>query len=297
MTHNPLRRQVVPALFALTLLSGVAAGGVAHAASGWLGVSLRPIFAEPTPEQTEPPAEIGVWISHVFPESGAEAAGVKKGDRVFAFDGEPTTTVEGVVDRVAKRRVGAVIRLEVEREGKRLVLDVPLKARPDLEEVARRRWVGQTLPETFSFADARTGETLRLKDLAGKPILLEYWATWCGPCKWLLPSLRVLRSRYGKDGLALVRVSSEDAATVRGYLAAERVPKTETVVLDADGEIQMELLIQSVPTMILIDERSVVRDMIFGAMPLSMLDKRVRRLLRRPAHEGAARDDEAEEGR
>jgi thiol-disulfide isomerase/thioredoxin len=61
----------------------------------------------------------------------------------------------------------------------------------------------------FTLKDANNKD-VRLSDLKGKVILLDFWATWCGPCKIEIPWFIEFQNKYGKDGLAVVGVSVDD---------------------------------------------------------------------------------------
>jgi len=62
--------------------------------------------------------------------------------------------------------------------------------------------VGEPVPE-WSFKDSE-GNTLALKDLRGKVVLMDFWATWCGPCKKIMPDLQKLHEEFGDKGLVVL---------------------------------------------------------------------------------------------
>ena len=61
----------------------------------------------------------------------------------------------------------------------------------------------------FALSDA-DGRTVKLSDYKGKVILLDFWATWCGPCKFEIPGFVELQTKYGKHGLQVIGVSVDD---------------------------------------------------------------------------------------
>jgi thiol-disulfide isomerase/thioredoxin len=110
-------------------------------------------------------------------------------------------------------------------------------------------------------------------------VLVDFWATWCGPCRFVAPKLSTLQSRYGAQGLSVVGVSTEDAQDVA--LFAERTAMGYPVGSDAHGETTRSYGVSSLPTMVLIDKRGVVRDVSIGYDPGedARLEQSIRSLL------------------
>jgi len=82
---------------------------------------------------------------------------------------------------------------------------------------AARRSGGTTVAAMSSVApdftlEALDGKSVRLSDLRGKAVLLNFWATWCGPCKIEMPWFVELQSKYGPEGLQIVGVAMDDAS-------------------------------------------------------------------------------------
>jgi len=69
---------------------------------------------------------------------------------------------------------------------------------------------GSVAPD-FVLTDIKTGQPVRLSDFRGKAVLLNFWATWCPPCKVEIPWFIDLQKQYGPQGLAVVGVAMDDA--------------------------------------------------------------------------------------
>ena len=113
---------------------------------------------------------------------------------------------------------------------------------------------------TATLAD---GSTFTLSDHEGKVILLNFWATWCGPCVGEMPAFERLQETYGED-LALVAVNSgEDEATVAGFL--EENGYTFPVVLDPEYAVSSLYPTEGIPYTVIIGTDGKVASIQLGA--------------------------------
>jgi thiol-disulfide isomerase/thioredoxin len=86
----------------------------------------------------------------------------------------------------------------------------------------------------FTLKDV-AGKAVALASLKGKVVLLDFWATWCGPCKIEIPWFVEFQNKYGKDGLQVVGVSIDDtAAKLKPYVAAMKMNYPVLQGLDHD---------------------------------------------------------------
>ena len=113
--------------------------------------------------------------------------------------------------------------------------------------------VGDTFP---ALADERLEGTIpALKD---KVVLVDFWASWCGPCKASFPALKEIHGKYSGQGLVIVAVSiDENKSDMQEFLKKNAVPFA--AVRDAKGNLAEKLDIQSIPTSFLIDRTGKIR--------------------------------------
>ena len=95
------------------------------------------------------------------------------------------------------------------------------------------------------------GKRWRLEALAGKVVVLNFWATWCVPCRVEMPSLAALAARRSRDGVVVAAINYlESAAKIRGYL--EQAPFKPPILLDSDGDATVAWTPRVFPTTVLI---------------------------------------------
>ena len=107
------------------------------------------------------------------------------------------------------------------------------------------------------------GKRLSLEDFRGRVVLLNIWATWCGPCRAEMPSLDRLQALHGADGLDVIAVSvdREGAAVVRAYYQKSGIRNLKLYV-DSDRATQSAFRPDGIPMSVLIDrEGNVVGEM------------------------------------
>jgi len=129
------------------------------------------------------------------------------------------------------------------------------------EQPALKAWGGKPTPELAT----RTveGNPVDLKDLRGRVVLVNFWATWCEPCKDELPSLVKLKEQLAGRPFELVTVNyGEFPDRINQYLARSgiRLP----VLLDTQNEISREWNVGGLPMTFLVDARGRVRYYVFG---------------------------------
>jgi peroxiredoxin len=100
---------------------------------------------------------------------------------------------------------------------------------------------------------ALDGGQISLKEQGGKVVIMEYWATWCGPCRFSTPSLEVIYRRFKDRGVtALLINAGESPERIRKW--AER-RFTAPILLDANGEVARLYGVEGIPRLFVIDQQ------------------------------------------
>ena len=116
--------------------------------------------------------------------------------------------------------------------------------------------------------ESTEGTAYRLEDtVAGsRVVLINYWATWCPPCRIELPQLERLYSRYRDSGLQILAVDvGEDEETVREFLGRRSV--SFPVLLDPERHVAVQYHVEAFPTTIVLDSEGRVIDVVEGLQP------------------------------
>lgn len=107
------------------------------------------------------------------------------------------------------------------------------------------------------------GETVKLEDLRGQPVLLTFWATWCSACRGQMPYLQAAFEEKGQEVKFIAIDVGEGSGTVKQYI--EDMGLSFTVALDRSRSVASDYNIRYFPTTFLVDEQGVIRDMRLGA--------------------------------
>ncbi|HTR54582.1 MAG TPA: TlpA disulfide reductase family protein [Kofleriaceae bacterium] len=114
----------------------------------------------------------------------------------------------------------------------------------------------------FAFANAVGGAPIRLGDHHGHVVVLEFWATWCGPCEITAEYLGKLQRKLGKAGVDVIGATNEERAVVKKYL--DEHPPEYAIGLDVDDAATRSYVISGLPTIVLIDRTGTVREVLYG---------------------------------
>lgn len=132
--------------------------------------------------------------------------------------------------------------------------------------------------ETVGLLDL-DGNPIRLADLRGRPVWINFWATWCPPCQEETPILREMYDKYADDGLALVAVSVQESTAddVKAYV--DRYDLNYTVGFDGTSAIFHTYHAFVLPTQIFLDREGKVSQVILGGVTRAEADEIISGLL------------------
>lgn len=114
--------------------------------------------------------------------------------------------------------------------------------------------------------------------LGKNPILLDFWAAWCPPCREALPKIADAAAQYAPQGLVVCAVNiGEEPATINGFLSARSLELP--VALDEDSRVASMYNVRFLPTLVFIDRDGTIKHVRTGAVSESELERNIRKIL------------------
>ena len=142
--------------------------------------------------------------------------------------------------------------------------------------VAQDPLVGQPAPDIR--LASLDGTPMALSDLRGKPVIINFWASWCLPCRDEFPLLKTTRERYGSDGLEILGVVHDDGADPARAFAAS-YGATWPMVVDTDDVAWNAYHGAFLPISYFVDRAGIVRAVSYGPPPVAVMDQYVAKII------------------
>src|SRR6202011_4235235 len=127
---------------------------------------------------------------------------------------------------------------------------------------------GSSGPAPQFALDARGGSKISLKQYKGQVVMLNFWASWCGPCRQEMPLLESIYKKYNKMGFTLIGVNVEpDSKDAEGFLKQLQTPVSFPVIYDKDSTVSKAYDVQGMPSTVIIDRKGNIRVLHRGYKP------------------------------
>ena len=131
--------------------------------------------------------------------------------------------------------------------------------------------VGKPAPD-FSLSDLNE-KPYRLSDFRGKVVFLNFWATWCKPCREEMPSMEILNKNFEKDGLVILAVSIDRVTTTKDIPPfVKGLNLTFPVLIDSWGRTDKPYKRMGVPETFIIDKEGIIQEIVIGPRDWTRLD-------------------------
>jgi peroxiredoxin len=253
-THYEPRTTVTDADFALPVDMRTAKLEP-YTVPAWLGLEFEPKSAR-----------VKMTISGA---PGAKA-GIVNGDELVSVDGGAVASAEDVRAKIAPHRAGERVPVIVKRADKPIALTIALEEKPDEQQLQHAQLVDKSAP-AFDLPD---NDGSRVTLAAGHVVVLDFWATWCGPCEVELPELVAMAARH--PNARFIGISDEDADAIKAYMTTHTF--TYPVARDDGDRVNAAYFITALPTIVIVDKTGIVREVVTGVGDGAHLEAVLKRL-------------------
>jgi thiol-disulfide isomerase/thioredoxin len=225
---------VAVTLVPMAIESREAAAQPKATAPGWLGIAMEKSKGAP-----------GVVVGHVIRRSPAATAGLLDGDRLVKIDGSPVASPSDVSAKVSGKGAGQTIAVQLVRGNVTSSYTVTLVTRPSPDQIFRMELVGEKLPNLPALKLASGPGPVAYPGLSGRVVLVDLFATWCGPCMQLGPYYGQFHAKYASQGLTVLAVSDEDPAILAGFASKNAI--AYSIASDPANTLQTKLSAPAIP--------------------------------------------------
>ncbi|GIX06711.1 MAG: hypothetical protein KatS3mg115_1114 [Candidatus Poribacteria bacterium] len=186
--------------------------------------------------------------------------------KTFWVDPQATRVVQIAYPQTLALNEGATVEAMNTTRFRRIQIGEELPAelftfQPPEGAIEEKLLTGEEAPD-FTLPNLE-GKAVQLKQLRGKVVLLDFWATWCGPCLEELPILQKLHEEFAEKGLVVLGVNNEELPTVQAFYQEHGL--TFQTVSDPQNTVFRRYVVRNIPTVLVINREGVVVAHYIGA--------------------------------
>ena len=136
------------------------------------------------------------------------------------------------------------------------------------------------LAPDFSLSDM-DGQTITLSELKGKPIMINFWASWCTPCRAEMPAIESVYKNYRDEDLIILGINTTNQDNINDATAfADKMGVTFPILFDLDGSVGILYQVRALPSTFFIDKQGVIVDVIVGGpMSEALIESKVKTII------------------
>lgn len=120
------------------------------------------------------------------------------------------------------------------------------------------------------------GDSYSLSELHGHPIIINFWASWCPPCRTEMPAIQLVYDEFQNQGLIVLAVNTTNQDNLGDAITFAQIRKlTFPILLDRDGGVANQFEVRSLPSTFFVDTKGIIREVVIGG-PMSEALLRIR---------------------
>lgn len=124
------------------------------------------------------------------------------------------------------------------------------------------------------------GEEITLRELRGNPVVINFWGTWCGPCRAEMPAIEAVYNQYRDEGLVVLAINDAEPPNLVNAFVTD-LGLTFPIVMDPQREVQFLYMVRAFPSTYFVDREGVIQRAVYGSMTQPVIDGHVREIIER----------------
>ncbi len=243
-------------------------GSLLNAKPLWVGVTFKAVSQTINNTRVK-----SLKVDKLLPQSDAINSGIEPGDILIKVNGKVINGVRSIVREIKKAKEGSTLIFQLKRNDNTLTKKLKLTPRPDNVS----QWVGSPIGSKAKNIAGNFYANKSEKSTQPKLTLLDFWATWCGPCRQTLPIVAELYNKYASKGYETIGISTESLSTLKKFQQGHAAPYP--LLNDANGTVSAFYGVKALPTLAFVDQDGYIVKVFTGAPSKQMLESIIKKYL------------------